>query len=61
MNNSFVHHLSLSPITLAPSSFIESVKRKRRLTWSLISASAQILSVDNEQITIGIVNAGARD
>jgi len=40
---------------------IESVKRKRRLTWSLISASAQILSVDNEQITIGIVNAGARD
>jgi DNA polymerase-3 subunit gamma/tau len=40
---------------------IESVKRKRRLTWSLISASAQILSVDSEQITIGIVNAGARD
>ena len=40
---------------------IESVKRKRRLTWSLISASAQILSVDKEQITIGIVNAGARD
>jgi DNA polymerase-3 subunit gamma/tau len=40
---------------------IESVKRKRRLTWSLISASAQILSVDDNQITIGIVNAGARD
>ena len=40
---------------------IENVKRKRRLTWSLLSASAQILSVDNEQITIGIVNAGARD
>jgi len=40
---------------------IESVKRRRRLTWSLISASAQILSVDNKQITIGIVNAGARD
>jgi DNA polymerase-3 subunit gamma/tau len=40
---------------------IESVKRKRRLTWSLLSASAQILSVDNEQIIIGIVNAGARD
>jgi DNA polymerase-3 subunit gamma/tau len=40
---------------------IESVKRRRRLTWSLISASAQILSVDDDQITIGIVNAGARD
>jgi DNA polymerase-3 subunit gamma/tau len=40
---------------------IESVKRRRRLTWSLISASAQILSVDEKQITIGIVNTGARD
>jgi DNA polymerase-3 subunit gamma/tau len=40
---------------------IESVKRRRRLTWSLLSASAQILGVDEKQITIGIVNAGARD
>ena len=40
---------------------IDSVKRRRRLTWSLLSASAQILSVDEKQITIGIVNAGARD
>ena len=40
---------------------IESVKRRRRLTWSLLSASAQILRVDEKQITIGIVNAGARD
>ena len=40
---------------------IESVKKKRRLTWSLLSASAQILSVDEKHITIGIVNAGARD
>ena len=40
---------------------IESVKRRRRLTWSLISASAQILNLNEKQITIGIVNAGARD
>jgi DNA polymerase-3 subunit gamma/tau len=40
---------------------IESVKKKRRLTWSLLSASAQILSVDEHHVTIGIVNAGARD
>ncbi|MFM8965641.1 MAG: DNA polymerase III subunit gamma/tau, partial [Actinomycetota bacterium] len=32
---------------------IESVKKKRRLTWSLLSASAQILSVDENHITIG--------
>jgi len=40
---------------------IENVKKRRRLTWSLLSASAQILSVDDAAITIGIVNAGARD
>jgi DNA polymerase-3 subunit gamma/tau len=40
---------------------IEDVKKKRRLTWSLLSASAQIIAVDDKIITIGIVNAGARD
>ena len=40
---------------------IENVKKRRRLTWSLLSASAQVLSVDESAITIGIVNAGARD
>ncbi len=40
---------------------IENVKKRRRLTWSLLSASAQILGLDEKTITIGIVNAGARD
>ena len=40
---------------------IENVKKRRRLTWSLLSASAQILGGDEKNITIGIVNAGARD
>ena len=40
---------------------IENVKKRRRLTWSLLSASAQVLSVDEEAITIGIVNAGAKE
>ena len=40
---------------------IENVKKRRRLTWSLLSASAQILGVDETNITIGIANAGARD
>ena len=40
---------------------IENVKKRRRLTWSLLSASAQILGVDDKNITIVIVNAGARD
>jgi DNA polymerase III subunit gamma/tau len=40
---------------------IEDVKKRRRLTWSLLSASAQVLSVDEGAITIGIVNAGAKE
>jgi DNA polymerase-3 subunit gamma/tau len=40
---------------------IEEVKKKRRLTWSLLSASANIVSMDDKSITIGIVNPGARD
>ena len=40
---------------------IEDVKKRRRLTWSLLSASAQVLAVDDTAITSGIINAGARD
>ena len=40
---------------------IESVKKRRRLTWSLLSTSAQILSLDDEVIAIGMVNVGAKD
>jgi len=40
---------------------IDVVKGKRRLTWSLLATSAQIISLDDENITIGIVNSGARD
>ena len=40
---------------------IEDVKKRRRLTWSLLSTSAQVLGLDDSAITIGIVNAGARD
>ena len=40
---------------------IENVKGKRRLTWSLLATSAQIISLDDENISIGIVNTGARD
>ena len=40
---------------------IENVKKRRRLTWSLLSSSAHVLAVDEKAITIGIINAGARD
>jgi DNA polymerase-3 subunit gamma/tau len=40
---------------------IENVKKRRRLTWSLLSASAQVLALDENVITIAIANPGARD
>jgi DNA polymerase-3 subunit gamma/tau len=40
---------------------IEDVKKRRRLTWSLLSTSAQVLAIDDTTITIAIVNAGTRD
>lgn len=40
---------------------IENVKKRRRLTWSLLSASAHVIATDETSITIGIINAGARD
>ena len=32
-----------------------------RSTWSLLSASAHVIATDEKTITIGIINAGARD
>ena len=40
---------------------VENVKKRRRLTWSLLSASAHVIATDEKTITIGIINAGARD
>ena len=40
---------------------IENVKGRRRLTWSLLSASAQISAIDDRAISIAMVNVGARD
>lgn len=40
---------------------IEDVKKRRRLTWSLLSTSAQVLALDGTAITIAIVNSGTRD
>ena len=40
---------------------IENVKGRRRLTWSLLSARAQISAIDDRAISIAMVNVGARD
>ncbi|HUW78774.1 MAG TPA: DNA polymerase III subunit gamma and tau [Candidatus Nanopelagicaceae bacterium] len=40
---------------------VENVKNRRRLTWSLISANAQVAAIDEKTLTLSLVNSGARD
>ena len=40
---------------------IENVKARRRLTWSLISAGAQVASMDDKVMAVSLSNSGARD
>lgn len=40
---------------------IENVKSRRRLTWTLLSASASLASIDDVAITVAMINVGARD
>ena len=40
---------------------LESVKRKRRFTWIMLSQNAQVAAVDEKTLTVALVNAGARD
>jgi DNA polymerase-3 subunit gamma/tau len=66
IENKLVQHKSSGSIDITSlrrmwPQVIDSVKGKRRLTWSLLATSAQILSLDDENITIGIVNSGAKD
>ena len=40
---------------------IENVKARRRLTWSLITAGAQVASMDDKVMAVSLSNSGARD
>ncbi|MZD09822.1 DNA polymerase III subunit gamma and tau, partial [Streptomyces sp. SID5785] len=48
------------PRTLWPN-ILEAVKNKRRFTWILLSQNAQVTGFDGTTLTLGFVNAGARD
>ena len=54
-------HIDVAALRRLWPDVIEDVKKRRRLTWSLLSTSAQVLALDDGAITIAIVNAGARD
>ena len=40
---------------------LDRVKQIRRLPWVVLSQNAQLLALDGDTLTIGLVNAGARD
>jgi DNA polymerase-3 subunit gamma/tau len=40
---------------------LDRVKEIRRLPWVVLSQNAQLLALDSDTLTIGLVNAGARD
>jgi DNA polymerase-3 subunit gamma/tau len=40
---------------------LDRVKEIRRLPWVVLSQNAQLLALDGDTLTIGLVNAGARD
>ena len=56
-----VDSLDISALRRLWPEVIENVKKRRRLTWSLLSASAQVLALDEKIITIAIANPVARD
>jgi DNA polymerase III subunit gamma/tau len=40
---------------------LEAVKSKRRFAWIMLSQNAQVIAIDDQTITLGLVNAGARE
>jgi DNA polymerase-3 subunit gamma/tau len=40
---------------------LEAVKSKRRFAWIMLSQNAQVIAIDEQTITLGLVNAGARE
>jgi hypothetical protein len=40
---------------------IEAVKKRRRLTWSLLSSSAHIVDYSGQKVIVSLSNAGALD
>ncbi|TDU89433.1 DNA polymerase-3 subunit gamma/tau [Kribbella voronezhensis] len=40
---------------------LEAVKSKRRFAWIMLSQNAQVIAIDEQTLTLGLVNAGARE
>ncbi|WP_405063609.1 DNA polymerase III subunit gamma and tau [Kribbella sp. NBC_01505] len=40
---------------------LEAVKAKRRFAWIMLSQNSQVIAVDDQTLTLGLLNAGARE
>ncbi len=53
--------LDIAAVRRAWPDVLEVVKQARRFTWSLLSHNASVVAIDRDRLTLGLVNAGARD
>ncbi|HEX6516937.1 MAG TPA: DNA polymerase III subunit gamma and tau [Nocardioidaceae bacterium] len=55
------HGLGLVDVRRLWPELLDAVKLKRRYTWILLSQNAQVVAVDDKTLTVGLLNAGARN
>lgn len=53
--------LTLADVRRVWPEVLDAIKNRRRLTWSLLSANAQVTGLHGDTLTVALVNAGARD
>jgi DNA polymerase-3 subunit gamma/tau len=53
--------LSLVDVRRLWPDIVEATKQRRRLTWIYLTQQAQVVAVDDQVLTLGFANAGARD
>jgi DNA polymerase-3 subunit gamma/tau len=53
--------LSLVDVRRLWPDIVEATKQRRRLTWIYLTQQARVVGVDDESLTLGFANAGARD
>jgi DNA polymerase III subunit gamma/tau len=53
--------LSLVDVRRLWPDIVEATKQRRRLTWIYLTQQAQVVAVDDQTLTLGFANAGARD
>src|SRR5699024_613418 len=54
-------HPQVSDVRQLWPTILEAVSGLRRFTWVMLNQNAQVIGISDDAITLGLVNAGARD